>query len=346
MKVNLRIKERCKMIILVTGGLGYIGSHICVELLNNGHEVIVLDNLSNSTESIIQNIYCITSKKVKFIYGDIRDPCILDDIFSENKIESIVHCAGLKSVAESCRYPTKYYDNNVYGTVNLLKKMRKFDVKKIVFSSSATVYGNPVCLPIKEDHPLNPINPYGKTKKIIEDMLLDEFNANENMSVVCLRYFNPIGAHDSGLLGESPHGLPANLMPYISCVAMGKVKTLNIFGNTYNTPDGTGVRDYLHVVDLACAHIAALKYINENKEYKIINIGTGTGTSVLELIKTFEKVSGIQIPYKVCLKREGDTSTCYTDPGLAHTLLNWKAKYNIEKMCEDEWNYQLCKIKY
>ncbi len=329
------------MAILVTGGAGFIGSHTCVELLNAGYDVVVLDNLSNSSEKSLERVKELTGKDLKFYKGDILDRDILEKIFSENKIESCIHFAGLKAVGESVEKPWEYYENNIAGTLTLVDEMRKNGCKNIIFSSSATVYGNPAEIPITEKCPKGQCtNPYGWTKSMLEQILSDIQKADKEWNVVLLRYFNPIGAHPSGRIGENPNGIPNNLMPYITQVAVGKLKELGVFGNDYDTPDGTGVRDYIHVVDLALGHVAALKKIEEKAGLKIYNLGTGVGYSVLDIVKNFEEANGIKIPYKIKPRRAGDVAICYSDASLAKEELGWTAKYGIKEMCADSWRWQ------
>lgn len=325
--------------ILVTGGSGYIGSHTCVELLNSGEDIVVVDNFINSKPEALNRIKKITGKDFKFYEFDLLNKDDINKIFDENEIESVIHFAGLKAVGESVKKPLLYYHNNLTGTFNLLEVMKQHNVKKIVFSSSATVYGM-AKVPIKEDSPLSTTNPYGSTKLMIEQILKDVFVADNEWSIALLRYFNPVGAHESGLIGENPNGIPNNLMPYISQVAVGKLDCLSVFGNDYPTPDGTGVRDYIHVVDLALGHLKAVQKIRENKGVDAYNLGTGKGYSVLELIKAFEKASGIKVPYKIVQRREGDIAECYADPSKAYSILGWKAKRGIEEMCTDTWKWQ------
>lgn len=325
--------------ILVTGGSGYIGSHTCVELLNAGEDIAVVDNFINSKPEALNRIKKITGKDFKFYEFDLLNKDDINKIFDENEIESVIHFAGLKAVGESVKKPLLYYHNNLTGTFNLLEVMKQHNVKKIVFSSSATVYGM-AKVPIKEDSPLSTTNPYGSTKLMIEQILKDVFVADNEWSIALLRYFNPVGAHESGLIGENPNGIPNNLMPYISQVAVGKLECLSVFGNDYPTPDGTGVRDYIHVVDLALGHLKAVQKIRENKGVDAYNLGTGKGYSVLELIKAFEKASGIKVPYKIVQRREGDIAECYADPSKAYSILGWKAKRGIEEMCTDTWKWQ------
>ncbi len=329
------------MAILVTGGAGFIGSHTCVELLNAGYEVVVLDNLCNSSEKALERVKELTGKDLKFYKGDILDRDILKKVFSENKIESCIHFAGLKAVGESVEKPWEYYENNIAGTLTLVDEMRKNGCKNIIFSSSATVYGNPAEIPITENCPKGQCtNPYGWTKSMLEQILSDIQKADNEWNVVLLRYFNPIGAHPSGRIGENPNGIPNNLMPYITQVAVGKLKELGVFGNDYDTPDGTGVRDYIHVVDLALGHVAALKKIEEKAGLKIYNLGTGVGYSVLDIVKNFEEANGVKIPYQIKPRRAGDVATCYSDATLAKEELGWTAKYGIKEMCADSWRWQ------
>lgn len=329
------------MSILVTGGAGFIGSHTCVELLNAGYDVIVLDNYYNSQPESLKRIKKITGKDFKFYEADIRHRDKLDKIFSENKIDAVIHFAGLKAVGESCVKPLEYYENNVGGTVTLCEAMRDAGCKKIVFSSSATVYGMKNKSPLTEDMPIGgTTNPYGTTKCMIENILQDLYKADNEWSIVLLRYFNPIGAHESGLIGENPNGIPNNLMPYITQVAIGKLPQLSVYGNDYDTPDGTGVRDYIHVVDLALGHIKAVEKVLSCKEINIYNLGTGIGYSVLDIVKAFEKASGVKINYKIAPRRPGDLATCYSDPSKANKELGWKAERDLEKMCEDSWRWQ------
>lgn len=330
------------MSIFVTGGTGYIGSHTCVELIKAGYDVIILDNFCNSNACVANKIKEITGKSVKIYAGDIRDYKLLEKIFAENQIEFVVHFAGLKSVNESCEKPLLYFDNNVNGTINLCNAMQKFAVKNLIFSSSATVYGNSSSAPYKETMPTGQVcNPYGRTKYFIEEILKDIWASDKSWNIAILRYFNPIGAHESALLGENPSGIPNNLMPYISQVAANKLPCLTVFGNDYNTPDGTCIRDYIHVIDLASGHLKALeKMQNATGKFDIFNLGTGKGYSVLELINTFEKVSGKKINYKIGPRRAGDLPIVYADTQKAEKELGFKAKFDIEKMCLDSWNWQ------
>ncbi|MCR5545221.1 MAG: UDP-glucose 4-epimerase GalE [Lachnospiraceae bacterium] len=329
------------MAILVTGGAGFIGSHTCVELLNANYEVVVLDNLHNASEKSLERVKELTGKEVKFYKGDILDRDILNKVFAENKIDSCIHFAGLKAVGESVQKPWEYYENNIAGTLTLVDVMRQNNCKNIIFSSSATVYGNPAQIPITEQCPKGQCtNPYGWTKSMLEQILSDIQKADQEWNVVLLRYFNPIGAHPSGRMGENPNGIPNNLMPYITQVAIGKLPELGVFGNDYDTPDGTGVRDYIHVVDLAVGHVAALKKIEEKAGLKIYNLGTGVGYSVLDIVKNFEEANGIKIPYQIKPRRAGDIATCYSDATLAKEELGWTAKYGIKEMCADSWRWQ------
>ncbi|MDR1018487.1 MAG: UDP-glucose 4-epimerase GalE [Lachnospiraceae bacterium] len=329
------------MSILVTGGAGFIGSHTVVELLNAGEDVVVLDNLYNASPESLKRVEEITGKTVKFYETDIRDRKGLDDLFANEKIETVIHFAGLKAVGESVYKPWEYYDNNITGTLTLIDSMRNHGVKNMIFSSSATVYGDPKVVPITEDAGKgNVTNPYGWTKWMLEQILTDIYNADKEWNVILLRYFNPIGAHKSGLIGENPNGVPNNLMPYITQVAIGKLKELGVFGDDYPTHDGTGVRDYIHVVDLAVGHVKAIEKIKENVGLEIYNLGTGVGVSVLDLVHAFESANGIKIPYVIKARREGDVATCYSDASKAKRELGWEAKYNIEDMCKDSWRFQ------
>ena len=328
------------MSILVTGGTGYIGSHTVVELINSGYDVVVVDNLSNSKEKTLDYIEKITGKRPKFYKADILDKEALRKVFEENKdIEATIHFAALKAVGESVEKPIEYYINNISGTLCLLSIMKEFNVKKIVFSSSATVYGDPASVPIKEDFPKSATNPYGQTKLMIEQILSDLYISDKDWSVILLRYFNPIGAHISGLIGESPNGIPNNLMPYINQVALGKLDHLRVFGNDYNTHDGTGVRDYIHVVDLAKGHIKAIERAKKITGVEAYNLGTGKGYSVLDIVKNFEKATGVKIKYEITPRRPGDIAECYADPSKAYNILNWKAEKNLEDMCKDSWRF-------
>ena len=329
------------MSILVTGGAGFIGSHTAVELLNKGYDVIIVDNLVNSKESVIDSIKKITGKAPKFYNVDLLDKEKVDKIFDENKdIEAVIHFAALKAVGESVEKPILYYENNLQSTLVLVRAMQDHNVKRIVFSSSATVYGDPEKVPITEDMPVGAAtNPYGETKVMIERILTDIYNADHEWSVMLLRYFNPIGAHESGLIGESPNGIPNNLMPYINQVALGKLDHLRVFGNDYDTPDGTGVRDYIHVVDLAKGHIKAIERCEKTTGVETYNLGTGIGYSVLDIVKNFEKATGIKIKYEIAPRRAGDIAECYADPTKAEKVLGWKAEKDLEQMCKDSWNF-------
>ena len=335
------------MSILLTGGLGYIGSHTVVELLQDGKKVVVIDNLSNSKLDVRDNIKKIVEKDVDFeknfvLYiGDVRDKDLMEKIFKENQIDAVIHFAGLKAVGESCQKPLEYYQNNLDSTLVLLETMKKFNVKKLVFSSSATVYGKAEKMPILEDFPTGATNPYGRTKLFIENILMDLYSSDNSWDIVILRYFNPIGAHDSGLIGEDPNGIPNNLMPYISKVASGKLDHLNIFGKDYKTKDGTGVRDYIHIVDLATGHLAALKKLNTNCGLKIYNLGTGKGYSVLDIVNAFNKVCGNKVKYEFAPRRPGDIDICYASAEKAFKELGWKAERDIDDMCKTSYNYEM-----
>lgn len=329
------------MKILVTGGAGYIGSHTVVELLSAQYQVVVVDNLSNSSEKSLDRVAQITGKKVPFYKTDILDREGLNRIFEQEKPDAVIHFAGLKAVGESVQKPWEYYQNNIAGTLILVDVMRQHGVKNIIFSSSATVYGNPAVIPITEECPKGQCtNPYGWTKSMLEQILSDIWYADREWNVILLRYFNPIGAHKSGLIGENPNGIPNNLMPYITQVAAGKREELGVFGNDYDTPDGTGVRDYIHVVDLANGHVKALEKIKDNSGLKIYNLGTGKGYSVLDIVKNFEEATGVKIPYSIKPRRAGDIATCYSDASLAEKELGWTAQFGIKEMCEDSWRWQ------
>lgn len=328
------------MSILVTGGAGYIGSHTCVELLNEGYDVVVVDNLSNSSEKSLERVEKITGKKVTFYKADLLDKDAMEEIFDKEAIECVIHFAGLKAVGESVQKPLEYYYNNVTGTLILCDVMRNHGVKNIVFSSSATVYGNPKTVPIREDFPLSVTNPYGRTKLMLEEILQDLHTADKEWNVILLRYFNPIGAHESGLIGENPKGIPNNLMPYITQVAVGKLEKLGVFGDDYDTPDGTGVRDYIHVVDLAIGHVKAIKKLEDKEGVSIYNLGTGKGYSVLDMVKSFEQACGKKIKYEIKPRRAGDIATCYAEPKKAKAELGWEATRDLMKMCEDSWRWQ------
>ncbi len=329
------------MAILVTGGAGYIGSHTVVELQNAGYEVVVVDNLSNSSKESLKRVEAITGKAVAFYEADILDRKALNAIFEKEAIESCIHFAGLKAVGESVQKPWEYYENNIAGTLTLVDVMRKHGVKNIIFSSSATVYGDPAMIPITEECPKGQCtNPYGWTKSMLEQVLSDMQKADPQWNVILLRYFNPIGAHKSGTIGENPNGIPNNLMPYVTQVAVGKLKELGVFGNDYDTPDGTGVRDYIHVVDLALGHVKALKKIEEKAGLCVYNLGTGVGYSVLDIVKNFEEATGVKVPYVIKDRRPGDIATCYSDASKAKRELGWEAQYDIKDMCADSWRWQ------
>ncbi len=328
------------MAILTTGGAGYIGSHTCIELAKAGYDVIVVDNLDNSSEKAIARVEKIANKKIKFYKEDVRNRKAMRKIFKKNNIEAVIHFAGLKAVGESVRKPLEYYDNNLISTLVLLEVMREFGCKKMVFSSSATVYGVAKEMPLTEEMPLGAINPYGRTKYFIEEMLRDLAVSDNTWSIALLRYFNPIGAHESGTIGEDPKGIPNNLMPYIAQVAVGRLEKLHVFGNDYNTVDGTGVRDYIHVVDLAEGHVKAVDWALKNEGCEAINLGTGNGISVLQLRDAFVKASGTEIPYVIDPRRPGDPAEVYANPQKAKNLLGWEAKKNVDDMCRDTWNWQ------
>ena len=328
------------MAILVTGGAGYIGSHTCVQLLAAGHELVVLDNLSNASRESLRRVEKISGKSFSFIEGDIRDRDGLDRLFAEHSIDSVIHFAGLKAVGESCQQPLNYYQNNVVGTLTLCQAMNAAGVKTLVFSSSATVYGDPVSVPINESFATSATNPYGRSKLIIEEILADLYAADPDWRIARLRYFNPIGAHASGLIGEDPNGVPNNLLPYIAQVAIGKLEQLSVFGGDYPTPDGTGVRDYIHVVDLADGHLKALQALSDHGGILTCNLGTGQGYSVLEMVKAFEHASGRSVPYQIIERRPGDIAECYADPTYAAKILNWRAERDLEQMMVDAWKWQ------
>jgi UDP-glucose 4-epimerase len=326
--------------ILVTGGAGYIGSHTCVELLNAGQDVTVFDNFCNSSAEALARVERITGKKPTLVQGDIRDRAALVAALKQSGATAVIHFAGLKAVGESVQNPLAYYDNNVVGTVRLLEAMGECGVKTLVFSSSATVYGDPQRLPLTEDHPLSTTNPYGQTKLVIEDMLRDMFRSDTSWHISILRYFNPVGAHSSGLIGEDPQGTPNNLLPFVAQVAVGRRPFLNVWGGDYDTPDGTGVRDYIHVVDLALGHLKALARLSQHTECQAINLGTGVGYSVLDMVKAFEHASGKPVPYQVAPRRAGDIAACYADPANAFNLLGWRAERGLDAMCADAWRWQ------
>lgn len=328
------------MAILVTGGAGYIGTHTCIELIKAGYEVIVYDNFSNSSPEAVHRTEKIVGKKITLIEGDILDKEKMREVFKNYNIDSVIHFAGLKAVGESVGIPIKYYHNNITGTLLMLEVMQEFGVKKIVFSSSATVYGMNNIVPFKEDMPTSATNPYGWTKQMIEQILRDVYVADSEWSIVLLRYFNPLGAHESGTIGENPNGIPNNLMPYITQVAVGKREILTVFGDDYDTPDGTGVRDYIHVMDLADGHVEAVKYNETHTGVEAVNLGTGKGFSVLEVINTFETVNNVKVAYKIAERRPGDIASCYADVEKAKQLFGWETKKTLEDMCRDSWNWQ------
>lgn len=327
--------------ILVTGGVGYIGSHTCIELLAVGYGLVVLDNLSNASLESLKRVEQITGAAISFVEGDIREKTLLRRVFTEFEIEVVIHFAGLKAVGESAAQPLRYYDNNVAGSVSLFAVMAEFGCKRLVFSSSATVYGDRARVPIREDFPLSTTNPYGTSKLMVENILRDVYASDSTWSIVVLRYFNPVGAHESGLIGEDPNGIPNNLMPFISQVAIGQLDKLSVFGDDYLTSDGTGVRDYIHVVDLAKGHVKALENLMAAPQYLTVNLGTGQGYSVLDMVKAFERSSGKSVPYQIVPRRPGDIAECYTDPSYAEEVLGWKSELNIDRMCEDAWRWQL-----
>ena len=328
------------MNILITGGAGYIGSHTCVELLEAGYEVIVVDNLSNSNVESLKRVRDITGKSLEFYEIDLREKSALAEVFKKHSFDAVIHFAGLKAVGESGKIPLLYYDNNISGTISLCKVMEEFEVRNIVFSSSATVYGDPDKVPINEDFPVLPVNTYGRTKLMIEEILKDIYQSNKKWNIAILRYFNPVGAHSSGKIGEDPNGVPNNLFPYICQVGVGKLPELSIFGNDYPTPDGTGVRDYIHVTDLAKGHIKALEKLSDNPGIEIYNLGTGRGYSVFEMISAFEKVSGKKVKYEIVGRRDGDIAICYADPSKAEKELGWTADRDIDEMSKDAWEWQ------
>lgn len=328
------------MKVLVTGGTGYIGSHTCIQMIEAGITPIVLDNLYNSKKQVLSRIEEVAGKPVIFYQGDVRDSSLLQTIFAEHQIESVIHFAGLKAVGESVEKPLTYYDNNVSGTLNLIAEMEKAEVRSFIFSSSATVYGDPASVPILESFPTSATNPYGRSKLMVEECLRDFQSANPNWSITLLRYFNPVGAHESGRLGEDPQGIPNNLLPFVAQVAVGRREKLGVFGNDYSTPDGTGVRDYIHVVDLADGHVAALEKLGKESGLFVFNLGTGQGNSVLEMVAAFEKASGKPIPYQILPRRAGDIAECWADPSLATQALGWRAKRTLQDMVEDTWRWQ------
>ena len=331
--------------ILVTGGTGYIGSHACVALMQAGHDVLLLDNLSNSHADVVDRLTTICGRAPAFVKADVRDASALDEVFDRHTIQAVIHFAGFKAVGESVEKPVEYYDNNVTGTLQLIAAMRRAEVRTLVFSSSATVYGNPAELPIREDFPRSVTNPYGRSKLIVEDILADLHKAEPVWRLARLRYFNPVGAHPSALIGESPQGTPNNLMPYIAQVAAGLQPVLNVWGKDWPTPDGTGVRDYIHVVDLAAGHLAALDYLEKHAGLLTVNLGTGRGYSVLDMVRAFEQASGRPVPYNVSPRRVGDIAQCWADPTLARQLLGWQATRGVDEMCADAWRWQLAATK-
>jgi UDP-glucose 4-epimerase len=336
----MQLVKEGRSMVLVTGGAGYIGSHTCIELSKAGYDFVVYDNLSNASRESIARVEKIIGKKIEFVEGDIRDQKKLQQLFKNYTIDSVIHFAGLKAVGESVQEPLRYYDNNVCGTVTLCKVMAENKCKKIVFSSSATVYGDPHTTPIKEDFPLSATNPYGRSKLFIEEILRDLFVSDKEWKIILLRYFNPVGAHKSGAIGEDPNGIPNNLMPFIAQVAVGKREKLSVFGGDYKTKDGTGVRDYIHVVDLAEGHVKALDAIDDLNKVLSVNLGTGKGCSVLDMVQAFEAASGTEIPYEIVSRRSGDIAKCYADPSYAKEVLGWEAKRDIAEMCEDTWRWQ------
>ena len=326
--------------ILVTGGAGYIGSHTCVELLAAGHNLVVIDNFSNSKPAVLARVEQISGRQVPFMEVDIRDRGALRDVFRQHAIDAVIHFAGLKAVGESVSQPLRYYDNNISGSIALFEVMAESSVKTLVFSSSATVYGDPHSVPIREDFPLSATNPYGRSKLMLEEILRDLSRSDESWKIALLRYFNPVGAHESGIIGEDPNGIPNNLMPYITQVAVGKLPQLSVFGDDYPTPDGTGVRDYIHVVDLARGHLAALEALSGTSGVMAVNLGTGQGYSVLDVVRAFEKASDRPVPYRIVPRRPGDVAQCYADPTLAKELLGWQAQRGLDEMCRDSWRWQ------
>ena len=326
--------------VLLTGGAGYIGSHTAVELVERGHQVVIVDNFSNSSPVVLDRLRQIVGRDLPCERGDIRDAAFMAAVLQRHAVDAVIHFAALKAVGESCEHPLRYFDNNISGTIRLLEVMREQGVETLVFSSSATVYGQPDSCPIREDAPLRVTNPYGRTKLVMEQLINDVCTAHPQFHAAILRYFNPVGAHASGLIGEDPAGIPNNLMPYVCQVAVGRRQQLSVFGNDYPTPDGTGVRDYIHVVDLARAHVAALDYLLQEKQNLTVNLGTGRGISVLELVRAFERASGRTVPVEIAPRRPGDVAECYADPSLAHELLGWQAEYAVDRMCADAWRWQ------
>ncbi len=340
MPPEIALEARMKSTILVTGGAGYIGSHTCVELLAAGHDLVVFDNLSNSKRAVLDRVARIAGRDAPFVEGDVRDRTALRRVFAAHRIDAVIHFAGLKAVGESVAQPLRYYDNNVSGSIALFEVMAEAGVKTLVFSSSATVYGDPHEVPIREDFPLSATNPYGRSKLMVEEILRDTVRADDSWRVALLRYFNPVGAHESGLIGEDPNGVPNNLMPFITQVAIGRRPELSVFGNDYATPDGTGVRDYIHVVDLARGHLAALWALTRQAGVMTVNLGTGRGYSVLEVVEAFERASGHRVPYRIAPRRPGDIAQCFADPSLAECLLGWRAGFDLDAMCRDSWRWQ------
>ena len=326
--------------VLVTGGTGYIGSHTVLALLEQGYEPIIYDNLSNSSKSVLPRLETLAGQKLTLIEGDVQNVDLLSQTFEQHDIDTVIHFAGLKAVGESVEQPLRYYQNNVHGSLQLFRVMAEHECKRIVFSSSATVYGDPASVPIKENFPLSATNPYGQSKLMVEDILRDLSVSDDEWQISILRYFNPVSAHPSGLIGEDPNGIPNNLMPYIAQVGVGKLKQLSVWGNDYDTPDGTGVRDYIHVVDLANAHLKALQALNSQHACKAYNIGTGQGYSVLEMLAAFERASGVEIPYEIKARRSGDIATCYADPSNSKTSLGWQAEFDLDRMMQDHWRWQ------
>ena len=328
------------MNILLTGGTGYIGSHTATVLAESGHKVVLYDNLSNSSADVVDRLYEITGQRMPFVEGDVRDVALMTETLRRHAVDSVIHFAGLKAVGESVAKPIEYYGNNVQGTINLLEAMRDAGVKTLVFSSSATVYGDPQYLPLDEEHPTSATNPYGRSKLQIEEILGDVSVSDPQWRIACLRYFNPVGAHDSGLIGEDPNDIPNNLMPFVAQVAVGKLPRLNVFGDDYPTPDGTGVRDYIHVMDLAEGHLAALEYLQKEAGWHAINLGTGQGYSVLDMVKAFERSCGREVPYAITGRRPGDIATCYALPEKARQKLGWEARRGLDEMCDSTWKFQ------
>lgn len=340
LELHRRSFRNDQMNVLLTGGLGFIGSHAAAVLIEAGYQIAIVDNLSNSDASVLKRLERVCSQSIPFVEGDIRDTALIAKIMQDHAVQGVMHFAGLKAVGESNEIPIEYYANNVQGTISLLQAMEQTDVHQLVFSSSATVYGQPQYLPLDEAHPTSATNPYGRTKLHIEEMLRDVAASSPQWRFVCLRYFNPVGAHPSGLLGELPRGVPNNLMPYVAQVASGERPYLNVWGNDYDTPDGTGVRDYIHVMDLVEGHLAALQYLRNHAGWSAINLGTGMGYSVLEMVKAFEKTCQRAVPYRIEPRRQGDVASCYANPGLAIDKLNWRANRSLQDMCDSAWNWQ------